>query len=263
MKHFHYYLCRQMKGGGMEITMRKKFLVCTTTAAIALSMNLTAFAGQWMQNSTGWWFDNGNGTYPANVWQWIDGNGDGVAECYYFDQYGYCLMNTRTSDGYEVNASGAWVVDGVVQTRIMGSIPEVAEKDALYLNKVSPIISAQYEITDNIETNKEHRNWTKVVNLKGYRAPASPAYAEYYAGREYTKFKASVAPGVASTWEKDSEALLQIFGDDEELLYEENIRYSTNIFDIDVDISGQDSITLMITSDGRRGNVIFKDARFE
>lgn len=51
----------------MEITMRKKFLVCTTTTAIALSMNLTAFAGQWMQNSTGWWFDNGNGTYPANV----------------------------------------------------------------------------------------------------------------------------------------------------------------------------------------------------
>ena len=46
-------------------------------------------------------------------------------------------------------------------------------------------------------------------------------------------------------------------GDDEELLYEENIRYSTKIFDIDVDISGQDSITLMITSDGRRGDVIF------
>lgn len=47
----------------------------------------------------------------------LDGNGDGVAECYYFDGNGYMLANTTTPDGYTVNADGAWTVNGVVQTK--------------------------------------------------------------------------------------------------------------------------------------------------
>ena len=52
----------------------------------------------------------------GSEWQWIDGNGDGVSESYYFGSNGYLLTNTTTADGYTVNADGAWVVDGVVQT---------------------------------------------------------------------------------------------------------------------------------------------------
>ena len=52
-----------------------------------------------------------------STWQWIDGNGDGVAECYYFNEKGYCLQNTAAPDGYMTNESGAWVADGVVQTK--------------------------------------------------------------------------------------------------------------------------------------------------
>ena len=84
---------------------------------LTLSMSSIAFAGQWNQDSAGWWYDNGNGTWPANSWQWIDGNNDGNAECYYFDQYGYCLMNTTTPDGYQVDSNGAWIINGVIQTR--------------------------------------------------------------------------------------------------------------------------------------------------
>ena len=40
-----------------------------------------------------------------------------VAECYYFDGNGYMAANTTTPDGYTVDGSGAWVVDGVVQTQ--------------------------------------------------------------------------------------------------------------------------------------------------
>ena len=43
-------------------------------------------------------------TVPTNSWQWIDGNGDGVSESYYFDGNGYMLFNTTTPDGYTVNA---------------------------------------------------------------------------------------------------------------------------------------------------------------
>ena len=70
-----------------------------------------------MEDAKGWWWDNGNGTWPANCWQWCDGDNNGSAECYYFDNNGYCLINTTTPDGYPVNGNGAWVKDGVVQTK--------------------------------------------------------------------------------------------------------------------------------------------------
>ena len=41
------------------------------------------------ENGYGWWYDNGDGTYPVSCWQWIDGNGDGLAECYCFNEEGY------------------------------------------------------------------------------------------------------------------------------------------------------------------------------
>ena len=46
-----------------------------------------------------------------------DGNGDGVAEWYYFDGNGYIATNGTTPDGYQVNAEGQWMQNGVVQTK--------------------------------------------------------------------------------------------------------------------------------------------------
>jgi len=93
----------------------RKILIAGLAAAMTMAMSITSFAAGWQQNATGWWYDNGNGTWPANTWQWIDGNNDGVAECYYFDASGYMLANTTTPDGYTVDVSGAWVNGGVVQ----------------------------------------------------------------------------------------------------------------------------------------------------
>lgn len=56
-------------------------------------------------------------TSMAAGWQWLDRNGDGIAECYYFDQTGNMLVNTTTPDGYQVNTDGAWVQNGVIQTQ--------------------------------------------------------------------------------------------------------------------------------------------------
>lgn len=58
-----------------------------------------------------------NSTWYANGWQWVDGNGDGVAECYYFDGNGYIATNGTTPDGYQVNGDGQWMQNGVVQTK--------------------------------------------------------------------------------------------------------------------------------------------------
>ena len=71
-----------------------------------------------------WWFDFGNGDYFKSSWQWIDGNQDGIAECYCFDENGWMYENTITPDGYTVNENGAWTVSNIVQTKSSDLIPK-------------------------------------------------------------------------------------------------------------------------------------------
>lgn len=97
--------------------MKKQlFLIMGLSLALTLPASILSFAAEWKQDSTGWWWSEDNGSYPANQWKWIDGNGDGIAESYYFDSNGYVATNT-VIDGCAVNSDGAWVVDGVVQTQ--------------------------------------------------------------------------------------------------------------------------------------------------
>lgn len=101
-----------------EKIMRKGFIkVLTATALLSMLASSTAFAGQWKQEGSTWKYQNDDGSYITNNWQWIDGNGDGVSESYYFNENGYMLTNTVTPDNYTVNADGAWTVNGVVQTQ--------------------------------------------------------------------------------------------------------------------------------------------------
>lgn len=98
--------------------MKKKSLVMLgLIAGLSVLSAVPAFAGEWKQDSKGWRYQENNGAFQISTWKWIDGNNDGIAECYYFDQSGYALMNTVTPDNYTVNADGAWTVNGVVQTK--------------------------------------------------------------------------------------------------------------------------------------------------
>lgn len=108
--------------------MRKLRLVLPTVV-MTIAMSFTAFAGSWQGDSTGWWYQNDDGTYMTGGWQWIDGNNDGISECYYFNEQGYCLMNTITPDNCSVNHDGAWTVDGVVQQQTMSTptVPDSAK----------------------------------------------------------------------------------------------------------------------------------------
>ena len=94
----------------------KKAIALSMATALAAGSATTAFAGQWKQDSKGYWWDE-NGAYPKNEWKWLDGNGDGVSESYYFGADGYLLTNTTTPDGYTVNTDGQWVENGVVKTQ--------------------------------------------------------------------------------------------------------------------------------------------------
>ena len=95
---------RKQKGKRKETcTMKKRAVMMTCAAFVLLSATTPAFAGQWLSD--------------ANSWQWLDGNRDGVAECYYFDGRGYCMTSTTTPDGYQVDQDGAWVVGGSSRAR--------------------------------------------------------------------------------------------------------------------------------------------------
>ena len=101
-----------------------------STAIFSIASISTAFAGAWRQTESSWWYDNGDGTFPNNTWQWIDGNNDGVAECYYFYANGLMASNTVV-DGYTVNANGAWT-DGAgnVQTKSLNVQSSVGSANA-------------------------------------------------------------------------------------------------------------------------------------
>ena len=98
--------------------MKKQVLTVFMAGILTASISMTALAG-WEQEGNNWKY-NDNGAYAANGWYWIDGNNDGIAESYYFDNTGILARDT-TVEGYTVNADGAWTVNGVVQTKNVGT----------------------------------------------------------------------------------------------------------------------------------------------
>ena len=57
-------------------------------------------SGSWQKNQTGWWYRNGDGSYPAACWQQIDGS------WYYFNSAGYMLT------GWQCVGNAWYYLDG-------------------------------------------------------------------------------------------------------------------------------------------------------
>ncbi|WP_097006491.1 hypothetical protein [Lacrimispora amygdalina] len=115
-------------------TYQNLFTVAMITALLSLLPVCPAYAA-WIKSETvpaevgktSWWYstDAANSAWYAGnpvTWQWIDGNKDGVFECYAFGIDGWMFANTITPDGYTVNVDGAWIINGIVQTKYAGWI---------------------------------------------------------------------------------------------------------------------------------------------
>lgn len=106
--------------------MKRWLRLLMMSCFMVMMLASTALAAGWTTgqgaNQGRWWYDLENGRYygaetSVPEWQWLDGNGDGIAECYAFDQQGWMYADTVTPDGYEVNVDGAWTENNIVQTR--------------------------------------------------------------------------------------------------------------------------------------------------
>lgn len=102
----------------------KQVTVLALAAAMVVGTTSTALAGEWKRHKYyGWWYEESDGSYPTNQWKWLDKDGDGALECYYFKEDGYIATEQGenmpginvTPDGYTVNYDGQWVVNGLVQ----------------------------------------------------------------------------------------------------------------------------------------------------
>ena len=117
------------------------------------------------ESKNAWWYDFGNGDYFKSSWQWIDGNQDGIAECYCFDENGWMYENTTTPDGYTVNENGAWTVNNIVQTKTSDLIPK---NNTSNVNNGNNTASNNFTETRNNEENQGNEDFNE--KQEDYRA---------------------------------------------------------------------------------------------
>ena len=123
--------------------MKNKFYrIGAIALAVSIALSFSAFAGEWVKDKNGWWFQNSDGSYPKNGIYEIGGkeyafNGDGymtenawyqhpkTGEWYYATGSGELahsqwvgdyyvgndgsMMTDAWIDGYYVGSDGQWV----------------------------------------------------------------------------------------------------------------------------------------------------------
>ena len=99
----------------------KKTRVLLGALALSCLLTVPAYAAEWKQDSTGWWWQEDNGSYPTSTWKNIGG------KYYYFGADGYMLHDTTNPDGYKVGSDGAWIEENKTTTtevKIKGAQPD-------------------------------------------------------------------------------------------------------------------------------------------
>lgn len=126
----------------------KRLLAVGAAIGLTVAGSMAAYAGEWKFDDTGWWYQNDDGSYPTDKWEWIVQElTSGLAYCYYFDSNGYILKDTTTPDGYQVNPDGVWIENGEIQKKFL---------DAEEINK----------FRNELEQKKQERDEASVQDAK-------------------------------------------------------------------------------------------------
>lgn len=243
--------------------MRKKLVTLVLTTIILFSMSFTALAGQWKSDANGWWWQNDDGSYPKSTWNWIDGNNDGTKESYYFDSNGYCLLNTTTPDGYIVNATGAWILNGEIQTQ--NSINNESNNGVFEVNalNLTPSASLWYKKFNNKRTS-QNKLWSEGFSITNSSAgTSSHGYVEYFIDGIRNTFSFTMAPEEnIPDWYS---AYVEVYGDNDDLLWSsDTINYKSDPVSATIDVSGQRYVSIHTDSiDGNGFKLLFKNVIFK
>ena len=158
----------------------KKLLTAVCAMALTAGVSFASLAA-WQQDEQGWRWQDAGGSFAADTWQWIDGNGDGTAECYYFDRNGYMAVHT-TVDGSEVDDSGAWTVDGQVQTKQVKTASDdpmdgiSCSSTWMMLGYTVNDLGDRYEVTGNVYDAQVYGDYSNAVGSDG--EPEDYAYLD-------------------------------------------------------------------------------------
>lgn len=139
---------------------RRKMISGVLVLIGSLFFSMQAF-GYWIEDENGWKYMRPDGSYIVESLEWIDGNFDGFAEMYCFDENGYCLQG-EMKHGRTFNEDGAWVYRGEVQSwdlknltgwyRLNGERMYLEEEGNIWRGRITP---------DNLYV--DHLGW-KVTN---------------------------------------------------------------------------------------------------
>ncbi|MFR3808922.1 MAG: hypothetical protein ACLTX3_08230 [Lachnospiraceae bacterium] len=87
--------------------MRKKMVNMLIAAAVSICMACRTGKREttWVKDGKGWWYQEDNGSWPANQWKQVNG------QWYWFDSNGYMATGWRQIGGtwYYLSGSGAMV----------------------------------------------------------------------------------------------------------------------------------------------------------
>lgn len=170
--------------------MKKKTLsLVGASLLISMSLSLTSLAGQWVQDERGWRYQEYDGTViqsESGEYEsyYIDGNGDGVAELYFFDENGYMMTNTEVvlpafftfpETVYSVNSDGVSYLD---ETPMTITIPQVSISNEVFKGLIKPEYSNM--LMKNLEF-MDANYGTKAENRPSYDDALMLNLPEFYA----------------------------------------------------------------------------------
>lgn len=228
-------------------------ITATLTTLMAIGAASFALAAGWQKNSSGWWYatNTDNTTWHVNGWQWIDGNGDGVSECYYFDGNGYLITNGTTPDGYNVNSDGQWMINNAVQTK--GNAAQQTKGDAVGKTALETLLSS--DTTATVEKNKliiadsgtKYSNPLDILVNPGYEYPMSFDLNGKYTTMTFmydmdTVLFDDLHP-TTSTWKKMG-AELTMVDENDNVIWEDTLASDNKVGTATVDVTGVQKVSI-------------------
>ncbi len=86
----------------MKNRIAKLLSMALIIVCLSGTSSLYVSAASWKQNTSGWWYENDDGSYPSNQWKQVDG------KWYYFNSSGYMATGWNSINGayYYFNSSG-------------------------------------------------------------------------------------------------------------------------------------------------------------